>query len=228
LWLLFALLALVGFSRRRWDWSDLITVLVFGYSAFLARRNIAPLALVIAPVLSRQAWPVVESVAAQLKLPTSVRQELNPTITDVLNGLIVVLVVVAALIKCGFALAPQMIDRAQHEIAPVRAVEWMRQNHVTGPMYNSYAWGGYLLWTLPEEPVFVDGRTDVYDEFLLDYIKVMSVRPGWQDVLDRYRVRLALIERDSFLATMLATQPGWRLAYEDDQAMIWVRGEIKR
>lgn len=75
----------------------------------------------------RQARPVVES-AAQLKLPTSTRQELNPTITASLSGLIVVLVVVAALIKCGFALSPQMIDRAQHEIAPVRnddqAVVW--------------------------------------------------------------------------------------------------------
>ena len=90
-------------------------------------------------------------------------------------------------------------------------------------MYNSYNWGGYLVWALPEEPVFVDGRTDVYDEFLPQYVQVMFVRPGWQEVLDRYGVRLALIERDSLLATMLATQPEWRSVYSDDQAAVFAR-----
>ena len=227
LWLLFGLLALVGFSGRRWDWSDLIVTLVFGYSAFLARRNIAPFALVVAPVLTRHLQPVVASLLAQVKLPASASKALDPKLTGVLNWLIVILIVVAALIKGSVALAPKMVAKVQNDVAPIRAVEWMKQNHPAGPMFNSYNWGGYLLWALPEEPVFVDGRTDVYDEFLTEYVTVMFVRPGWQDVLDRYGVRLVLTERDSFLAAMLATQPEWQLAYEDDQAMIWVRGEIK-
>jgi len=225
LWLLFGLLAAVGLSGRGWDWSDLVVVLVFGYSAFLARRNIAPFALVAVPVLARQAAHFVETIVSRIRLPVSARQDLKPELSSALNWLIVILIALAALLKCGMALSPQMIDRAQRQTIPVRAVEWMKQNHVTGPMYNSYNWGGYLLWALPEEPVFVDGRTDVYDEFLPQYVQVMFVRPGWQDVLDRYGVRLALTERDSFLATMLATQPQWRLAYRDDQAVIFVRGE---
>ncbi len=225
LWLLFALLAVTGLARRRWDWTDVILVIVFGYSAFLARRNIAPFALIIAPVLSRRAQLVVEAVSAQVKLPASVRQELNPALTGVLNWLIVALVVVAALLKCAVALSPRMIDMGQRQAAPVRAVEWLKNAspRPPGPLYNSYNWGGYLIWALPDEPVFADGRTDVYGEFLLDYVKVMYVRPGWQDVLDRYGVRLVLTERDSFLAAMLATQPEWRLAYSDDQAMIYIR-----
>jgi hypothetical protein len=82
------------------------------------------------------------------------------------------------------------------------------------------------LWALPQEPVFVDGRTDLYDdEFLREYFKVMFIRPGWQQVLDRYGVRLALTERESFLATLLATQPDWRLVYGDDQAVLYAREE---
>jgi hypothetical protein len=228
LWLLFGLLALVGFSGWRWDWSDLIVTLVFGYSAFLARRNIAPFALVVAPVLTRHLQPVVASLLAQVKLPASASKALDPKLTGALNWLIVILIVVAALIKGSVALAPKMVAKAQNDVAPIRAVEWMKQNHPAGPMFNSYNWGGYLLWALPEEPVFVDGRTDVYDEFLTEYVKVMFVRPGWQDVLDRYGVRLVLTERDSFLATMLATQPEWRLAYSDDQAVIWTRERARQ
>ena len=223
LWLLFALLGMTGLSRRRWDWTDLIVVVVFGYSAFLARRNIAPFALVAAPVLSRRTQLVVEAVSAQFRLPASLHQKLNPRLTVALNWLIVILLVVAALLKGALALSPNMIAKAQSDLAPMRAVEWIKQNHVTGPMYNSYNWGGYLLYALPEEPVFADGRTDVYNEFLTEYVKVMFIRPGWQDVLDQYDVRMALIERDSFLATMLATQPDWRLAYSDDQAVIYTR-----
>ena len=228
LWLLFALLAVTGFSGRRWDWSDLVVVLVFGYSAFLARRNIAPLSLVMAPVLMRQTWPVVESVLAGIKLPASVSGDVNPALAGALNWMILVLVILASLVKSSAALTPQMIDKAQRQIAPVRAVEWIRQNHLTGLMYNSYNWGGYLLWALPEEPVFVDARTDLYDdEFLRQYFQVMQIRPGWQDVLDRYGVRLALIERDSFLAAMLETQADWKLIYQDDQATLWARQEAK-
>jgi hypothetical protein len=225
LWLLFGLLAVAGLARRRWDWTDLVVVTVFGYSAFLARRNIAPFALIIAPVLSRRAELVVEAVSSQIKLPALARQELNPALAGVLNWLIVGLVVVAVLLKCAMALSPQVINRGQQQEAPVRAVEWLRNAspRPAGPMYNSYNWGGYLIWALPDEPVFADGRTDVYGEFLLDYVKVMFVRPGWQDVLDRYRVRLALVERDSFLSAMLEMQPGWQRAYADDQAVIWTR-----
>jgi hypothetical protein len=223
LWMLFALLAFVGLSGRTWDWSDLVTVAVFGYGAFLARRNIAPFALVVAPVLARCAQPVLDAVRARLQLPASVNPSVNPRLANALNWLIVILVVLAALIKGGLALTPQMIQKAQDEGAPVRAVAWIKQNHPAGPMYNSYNWGGYLLWALPEEPVFADGRTDVYNEFLPEYVQVMFVRPGWQAVLDKYTVRFVLTERDGFLATMLATQPDWRLAYGDDQAVIYTR-----
>jgi len=224
LWLLFALLALAGFSDRRWDWSDLIVVAVFGYSAFLARRNIAPFALVVAPILSRQAQPILEAVLARVKLPAAARQDLTPSLSGVLNWLIVILVAVAVLLRCWVELSPRMIDKAQQQTAPVRAVEWLKQNRLTGPMYNSYNWGGYLLWALPQEPVFVDGRTDLYDdEFLREYVRVTFVRPDWQQVLDRYGVRLALTEHESFLATLLATQPDWRLVYSDDQAVLYAR-----
>jgi hypothetical protein len=203
-----------------------VSVVVFGYSAFLARRNVAPFALVIAPVLTRQLQPVVESVAARFKLPASVRQDVNPTLATALNGLILTLVILAVMVKCGVALAPQMIDKARRQVVPVRAVEWLKRSGLTGPMYNSYNWGGYLVWALPEEPVFVDGRTDIYeDEFLREYIEVTFIRPGWQEVLDRYGVRLALTERDGFLAMAPAMRPDWRLAYADDQAAIYVRGD---
>lgn len=225
LWLILGLLAAAGFSGRRWNWTDLIVVLLFGYSAFLARRNIAALAVVIAPVLSYQVQPILEPIERWVRASGASRQQVSPRLAGILNWVIVLLVVLAALVKSGVALSPRMYDRAVRDAAPVRAVAWLRgaSPRLSGPLYNSYNWGGYLLWALPEEPVFVDGRTDVYNTFLQEYVKVMFVRPGWQSVLDTYRIRTVLTERDSFLAALLATQPQWRLAYEDDQATVWTR-----
>jgi hypothetical protein len=95
-------------------------------------------------------------------------------------------------------------------------------------MFNSYNWGGYLIWALyPDYRVFVDGRTDLYDDaFLRDYLNVAMARPGWEDVLQRYDVKLIVIERDSVLATFLQAtgeDSGWRMSYSDAQAAIFVR-----
>ena len=30
-------------------------------------------------------------------------------------------------------------------------------------MLNEYVYGGYLIWAAPENPVFVDGRADIFE-----------------------------------------------------------------
>jgi len=60
LWLLFGILAAVGLSRRRVDFSDLAVVILFGYMALVARRNFGPFAIVSVPVLSRSIWAALK------------------------------------------------------------------------------------------------------------------------------------------------------------------------
>ena len=54
---------------------------------------------------------------------------------------------------------------------PSRAVDFLAQHHLPGPIFNHYDWGGYLIWRLhPEYPVFVDGRADLYgDQLMTDF-----------------------------------------------------------
>ena len=42
-------------------------------------------------------------------------------------------------------------------------MEFIQASHLSGPMLNDYNFGGYLIWAAPEHPVFIDGRTDVYE-----------------------------------------------------------------
>ena len=91
-------------------------------------------------------------------------------------------------------------------------------------MFNRYRWGGYLIWRLwPEHLVFVDGRTDLYgDEVLGDYLEIYRAGPQATKLLESYGVTWAVIEPDSALTALLACE-GWRVAYEDGIAAVWLR-----
>ena len=55
------------------------------------------------------------------------------------------------------------------------AAEYIRAHQLPEPLFNSFPWGGFLTWYLPEYPVAIDGRTDLYGaDFNIQYAKVMN------------------------------------------------------
>lgn len=231
IWLLLAVIVALGLSRRAADITDLLLVGVFAYMGLLAGRNVALFALVAAPVVVRYGDAALRELRRERLARLGIlRPRPIPRLSSiqaVLNSLIVALVALAAALKIWMALQPETIEQALAATVPLRAAEYLRDQRPPGPMFNSYNWGGFLIWALyPDYRVFVDGRTDLYDDaFLRDYLKVVMARPGWEEVLARYGVNLIVIERESVLATFLESgRPGnWRLAYSDDQAAVFVR-----
>ena len=58
---------------------------------------------------------------------------------------------------------------------PVAAADYIREHQLPAPLFNSFPWGGFLTWYLPEYPVAIDGRTDLYGpDFNTHYAKVMN------------------------------------------------------
>ena len=47
---------------------------------------------------------------------------------------------------------------------PVQACDFVRKNHLPGPIFNKIEWGGFLAWYLPEYPVAIDDRYELYGE----------------------------------------------------------------
>jgi hypothetical protein len=107
---------------------------------------------------------------------------------------------------------------------PVQAVKWLKTNPQEGNMFNPFDWGGYISFELyPDERVFIDSQGDVYGEaFIREYEQVITLTPGWQDVLNKYNVRWAIVPRNWPLASALAGN-GWTEVYQDDTAMILIR-----
>lgn len=114
--------------------------------------------------------------------------------------------------------------RFEPESFPVGAVEALDRLALRGNVYNEMPWGGYLLYTRPDIPVFIDGQTDFYGEGLSrNYLRIRHLSPGAFDLLDEYEVDWTLTPRTAPLAQGLALDPRWRLAYEDSVARIYAR-----
>ena len=106
---------------------------------------------------------------------------------------------------------------------PAEAVNFIRETKPAGRLFNSYNWGGYILWELPEYPVFIDGRTDLYDDDLInEWLQVLRAEPGWQAGLERWQVRLILVENGTPVVGQLE-QNGWKQLYQDELAVIYGR-----
>jgi hypothetical protein len=118
------------------------------------------------------------------------------------------------------------LEQRVSERFPVKAVEYARQHSVPGPMLDSYLFGGYLIWSLgPEQKVFIDGRSEVYEHegVLADYFKIYRVEPGGLAVLERYKIQSCLLENDEKLTTVLSALPDWQEVYSDHVSALFLR-----
>ncbi|MCC6604893.1 MAG: hypothetical protein IT327_16915 [Anaerolineae bacterium] len=200
--------------------TDLLLFLGTGAAGLLSARHIPLFAIVAAPILARSWLNVLPG--SRLAGGESTQQPAKP-IFAVLNWLLLVVAV-------GTAVIWSLTKISGNEAAiaaryPVAAVDYLAASGLDEARgYNSYNWGGYLIWR--GVPVFVDGRADVYgDPFLLYYRRTFDVLPGWQEPLDEYNVDYVLMEAGSPLTAVLAASPDWTEVYADDLAQIFVRAK---
>ncbi len=220
LFLLFGAFGFAALSREEpIDWTDLALMCGTGFMSFLAGRNIALFAVVATPVLARYMDAFLTERGWVIRPVTQVRPMMAR-----LNWALLILISLAGLVKVLYAISPVTIRDAQREYLPVGVTEYINAEHPTGRMFNSYNWGGYLMFAAPEYPVFVDGRTDLYgDEFLSEYLSTTFLQGDWRATLDMYDIGFVVIEADGVMASALREEPGWRVAYEDEQAVLFER-----
>ncbi len=221
-WLLFVLLGVVGASRRRLALTDFLLTAGFAYMGLLASRNVALFALVAPPVITRHAESLFQNLAKILPFKSFSQAEARKPQT-VLNVLLLGLLALAVLVKVSLIYPGAVHEAHFSETLPVAAVAAIQDKMPPGRLFNSYNYGGYLVWALPEYPVFVDGRTDLYnDELLNQWFQVIRAEHGWEEILEKWDVRLVLVEPDTPLVDKLIDR-GWSALYEDKLAVVYTK-----
>ena len=218
--MLVLLLAAFAATDRRPSTREVLLVTSFSAMAFFAWRNVALFAVVAAPVLARHAGSAIGRLP-----PLGLRsKDLSPRLARSLNIILGVgWAIVVGLLLVRF-LQPERLERAALRTMPAAAVRQITQARLPGPLFNSYNWGAYVLWSMyPEYRSFVDGRTDLFDDsLLLEYLQAWRGEPGWDTVLDEWQIQTVLIEPLAPLAFRLEAA-GWDKIYTDDLAVVFSR-----
>ena len=116
------------------------------------------------------------------------------------------------------------LDAAMSSVFPVKAVNFLRQNPQPGPLYNTFDWGGFLTWYMPDYPVAIDGRTDLYgDEMDMRFFE--SERGDASYIDDPYlnESGVVLLQREKPLAAVLSGDQRFQKIYEDRLAVVFAR-----
>jgi hypothetical protein len=108
---------------------------------------------------------------------------------------------------------------------PVQTTELFERQGNREPIFSLDAWGGYFIYRLyPENKVFVDDRHDFYGEpYIRDYLKVIHLEQGWEQVLDEWKVDLIVMPSNAKLSEALRHLPGWKVRYADPTATMFER-----
>lgn len=216
------LLALLPRPLDRRTFVESLLVIVFTLQALVSARQIAAYALVIPPLLALRLGDRF-ALARELVPPALSR----PLVA--LNWLLLLAVASAGIVYASRPITSERLQLGREPInrsLPVAGARFIEEAGLPDPVYNEQSWGGYLIrqW-YPRRRVFIDGRIDMYGPAIAgDYLRVVSLRPDWRDVLDRYGVRTVLIEKDSPLSALLLADGGWHRVFQGEVEDVFVRG----
>ena len=192
--------------------TDVLLFAGFGVMAVHGRRHVAWVML-LAPSV----------VGARFRLSTG---QIEPARRRLVYGC-AALVLAAAVALSPFVNGPARLFGIDEDHVPVGACDFIDSHGLVLRPFNSYEWGGYLIYRLwPLVHVFADGRTDLYgDDILGQYLTVARGQEGWRDVLARYDVQMLLIDYRRTASRQFFEDRQWRCVYWDDTALVALRAD---
>ncbi len=206
----------LGRQRSR-DLFKILAMGVFVMIAFRLQRDAWTIVLLSLAVLA-EAVPQLHGV----REPDGAVPLGNPSLALV-SSLVVILLGAAIYRLPGNS---ELLKRAS-AVFPVQACDFLRSSQLPGPLFNDYSWGGFLDWYLPEYPVAIDGRINLYGVENEKYFKLTAGGLRLEESPAFSRARTLLLEQNSGMAKALTNLPSlrdqFRIVYQDHVAMVLVR-----
>jgi hypothetical protein len=107
---------------------------------------------------------------------------------------------------------------------PVAACDAIREQHLARPLFNAYEWGGFVTWYLPQYPVAIDGRSDLYGaDAITEYSKMMNADIPYTEYAAVSGAQTILLPKRAIMAGALSSLPIFKVAYSDDVAVVLSR-----
>jgi hypothetical protein len=204
LWAVIGVLLLLTFraaptlaNRDRRDRMLLLASGVLAAAAVMSMRNTAFFVLVAAPTIA---------CLARLKA-TRRPKPAGPIAVGLVGGLAVL-----AVAWVSYRWQREGADLGWKPLTPA-AIQAVRD--CPSPMYNGFYDGGALIWFIPQQRVFVDGRTDAYPiEFLLRVSRA-ELQGDYRALFADYHIKCAVVRGGSPMARALTLDSSMALQFAD-------------
>lgn len=227
-------------STRKPTLPQFLAVLAFGHLSLSSVRSGPFFVIVALPFIGEQLsgsrlrellpgqfepakW--LEKLNAFLKRIGDTFDEQEFSCTMHILPIVVVLFLGASCLNGGKLFGVQIVKSTfDPKTKPYATLEYLEKNKMweqRGLNYDN--WGGYLRYKTGHR-VFIDDRSDFYGEkFYLDYGVMSVLEPGWQNVLDKYKIDWVIYPKQGALAEGLKETGKWRVAAEDAASEVLVR-----
>lgn len=112
-----------------------------------------------------------------------------------------------------------------------RPIEFYRTAGIHGPIFNNFDIGSYLIWKLPEEPVFIDGRPEAYPASFIQgvYIRMQEDVAVWAEQSKEYGINAIfwsyydMTPWSQVFVERISKDPEWVTVYHARGIMILVK-----
>ena len=230
--LLYSAAGLLLLSWRRVRLTDALLFAAFAGASLTAFRN-TPLIAFLAPVLvAAYGGPLVGAIPARfgpLRLPLQAPRYLAITAAVAILAVFIQQASVGRVFQL----------RAAEWKFPATAARFLEENQLDQPMFNSYEFGGYLLWSLwPMQKTFIDGRA-LNESVYRDYRKILynrgrnaEERAALDRLLANYGVGIVVTNAFEYVRGVIyplvltlgdASNTSWELVFEEGQTLVFAR-----
>ena len=203
-----AVLACSFLSKKKILLADLLLLILAFYSGFTYVRFLFLLAILVSPFLT-----------ARIHLFPPYDAKLDKPILNLVFGLVVL-----GIIVWRFPTETKLKTELEKSFPADQSISFLRDHNIRQNVLTHYMWGGYLEHSLPELPVFVDSRVDIfeYNGTLKDYLNMIAMKEPLA-ILDRRKIEYVYFDPNEPLVYFLRHTGNWDVLYEDKVSILLKR-----
>jgi len=239
--LILSSIVVVGISYRRLSFIEIGLILFWTHMALFSVRHVPLYSLMIGPILVGHLTDYLRKLETQETVRLwviGVTHRFNQYSASILDferqfpgqlyPCILSLLMMGIALNQGYLGSNKLLNFGfDAKQFPVGASSFIESHSLGGNPLTTDYWGGYMIYRFyPQTKVFFDGRSDMYSrEFIREYESLINLEHSWKSVLKKYDVRWILLPVNYGLASALKEVPGWKVVYDDQFAIIFVRRE---
>jgi len=201
-----------GMGRSWRSWKEYVRIDILFFAASISHLRQLPLFVIISlPFTARGIAEIAAIIPKQLDRPRR----------RFIASMAITFAAIAIICGC-FSYYGTTLHR--EDKYPVQAVAYLQQQPCSGNLYNSYNYGGYLIWKLPSEKVYIDGRMPSWSyqgqKYMDNYLQFSTDTQYRNEQIKKYTISCAIVINNDKKLIKGLLGSGWRVVAKDNQSVL--------